>query len=71
MPLEVKRKPKESVQSLIFKFTKAIRSSGLLFRARKKMFRARPLNKRARKQKALRSLEIQKQRERDEKLGLK
>lgn len=71
MPLEVKRKPKESVQSLIFKFTKAIRSSGLLFGARKKMFRSRPLNKRARKQKALRSLEIQKQREKNEKLGLK
>ncbi|MDP2820667.1 MAG: hypothetical protein Q8O39_00475 [bacterium] len=70
MPLTVRRKAKESVQSLIFQFTKAIRDSGILFGIRKKMFRHRPLNKRARKEKALRSLELKKQHEREEKLGL-
>jgi ribosomal protein S21 len=68
--LEVRRKEKESVQSLIYRFTKAIRESGILLRARERRFRQRPLNKRARKEKALRRLELQKHYEKLKKLGL-
>jgi len=70
MPLEVRRRGKESVQSLIYRFTKAIRESGILLRARETRFRQRPLNKRARKEKALHRLKLQKHYEKLKKLGL-
>lgn len=70
MPLEVRRKEKESVQSLIYRFTKAIKESGILLRARERRFRQRPLNKRARKEKALRRLELQQHYEKLKKQGL-
>ena len=45
MPIEVKRKEGESVSSLLFRFNKRVKHSGILKEAKKKRFRQRPVNK--------------------------
>lgn len=69
MALEVKRKEKESIQNLIRRFTKAVQKSGILIRAREKMYKDRNLSEEKRKQKALRRVEMTKYYQRLEKLG--
>jgi len=70
MPLEIKKKEKESVQSIIRRFTKAIKKSGILKEVRKKRFFQRPLSQKAKKNAALRREKLKKEFERKEKLGL-
>lgn len=41
MAIEIKRKPKESLESFLKRFTKAVQKSGILLEARKRMYRDR------------------------------
>lgn len=65
MALEVKRKEKESPQSLVRRFIYKVHKAGILLEARKRLFYEKPKTKRERKESALRRL--QKEREAKEK----
>jgi len=69
MPLEVRKKEKETPQSLIRRFTRRVQQSGLLFRARKIRFRERGKSRQMKKRAALRREEIKKEYEKLKKLG--
>jgi len=69
MPLEVRKKEKETSQNLIRRFSKSIRESGILLQARKIQFRERPKSKRAKKEAALRREELKKRYEKLKKMG--
>jgi ribosomal protein S21 len=69
MTLEVRRKERENVQSLIKRFTKAVQKSGILIRAREKMYRDRNISEEKKKRRALRREEIKKYYQKLEKLG--
>lgn len=69
MALEVKRQPKETSQSLVHRFSKRVRGSGILLRARKVRFRERKKSHYAKKSAALRRQELKKEYEKLEKLG--
>lgn len=69
MPLEVKKQPKETTQSLIRRFTKSIQQSGILIRARKIQFKKREQSEEMKKRTALRREELKKKYERLTKLG--
>ena len=47
--IESKKKEGESSSSLFFRFAKKVRQSGVLVEARRRRFRARPVNRRARR----------------------
>jgi ribosomal protein S21 len=53
MAIEIKRKPKESVASLIRRFNLAVLKSGILLEARKRMYKDRNLSPRKKWEKAL------------------
>lgn len=53
MAITIKRKPRESVESLLKRFTKAVTKSGVLIEARKRMYRDRPVSKRAKLESAI------------------
>lgn len=55
--VEVRKKPKENTTSLARRFSTKLRRSGVLLEARKRQFKKRPLNKRARKAKAIRRIQ--------------
>lgn len=44
MAIEIKRKPRESLESLLKRFTKAVQKSGILLEARKRMYRDRNIS---------------------------
>jgi len=69
MPIEVRRRKKESSQGLIRRFKKAVQESGTLVRKRKIRFKERKKSKQAKKRAALRREELKKEYERLEKLG--
>ena len=69
MALEIKRKEKESVQSLIYRFTRAVQQSGILVRAREKMYKDRNISEEKKKRAALRREEMKKYYEKLKKLG--
>lgn len=69
MPLKLNRKTKETSQSLVRRFSKRVRQSGILLQARESLYRKRPLSKQAKKRKALRREELRKKYEQWEKLG--
>lgn len=69
MPLEVKRKDKETVQSLIHRFTRNVQRSGILLRARKTRFKERGKSRQMKKRAALRREELKKEYEQLKKLG--
>jgi ribosomal protein S21 len=70
MPIKVTKKEKETVASLIKRFQKAVQKSGILVRARERMYKERNLSEEKKKQKALRREELKKYYERLEKMGL-
>jgi ribosomal protein S21 len=53
MAITVKRKSRESVESLINRFTKAVTKSGILIEARKRMYKGRNISERKKKESAL------------------
>jgi len=70
MPVKVTKKEKETVASLIKRFQRAVQKSGILIRAREKMYRDRNLSEEKKKRKALRREELKKYYEKLDKLGL-
>ena len=58
MPLEIRRKEKESSQNVIRRFTKLVRQSGVLLEIRKRKFHQRPKSRTAKKKSALRKEKI-------------
>lgn len=60
---EVRRKPKESFDSLLRRFSKQVQQSGKLLTVRKKRFRTDKKNGRATKETALRRLTIEEKKE--------
>jgi len=68
MPLEVKRKERESSQSLVHRFTKTVRQSGVLLEVRGKQYRKRAKSALAKKRSALRRVELRAEKKRLEKL---
>jgi ribosomal protein S21 len=70
MPVKVTKKEKETVSSLIRRFQKAVQKSGILIRAREKMYKDRNLSEEKKKRKALRREELKKYYQRLEKMGL-
>lgn len=69
MTLEVRREPRETSQSLVHRFSKRIRRSGILRRTRKNRFRKRPESRQTKKAAALRREELSKEYKKLEKLG--
>jgi ribosomal protein S21 len=70
MSVKVTKKEKETVASLIRRFQKAVQKSGILIRAREKMYKDRNLSEEKKKRKALRREELKKYYQRLEKMGL-
>ncbi len=69
MPLEVKKKEKESSQSLIRRFSKGIKKSGLLRRARKTRYHERKKSEQMKKRSALKKEELREKYRKMKKLG--
>ncbi len=69
MALEVQKKERESSRSVVRRFMRAMRRSGILGSVRNAQYYQRPLSRVRKKEKALRGLKIQKERERMRKLG--
>lgn len=69
MAIEVKKRERESVQSLLKRFSRRVQQSGILIRTRRARFYISPLTKRQKRLGALRRLENQKEREKLYKLG--
>jgi ribosomal protein S21 len=53
MAITIKRKSRESVESLIRRFTRAVSKSGILIEARKRMYRGRNISERKKRESAL------------------
>lgn len=58
MAIEVKRKEKENVGSLLRRFTRRVQQSGILLRVRKARFYEKPKTRREKKESALRRREL-------------
>lgn len=69
MPLEVKKQNRETTQSLVRRFTKAVQGSGILLRARKIRFKSREKSEGMKKRTALRRLTKKGEYEKLKKLG--
>jgi len=69
MGLEVKKQERETSQNLIRRFTRGIKQSGILLRARKIRFKTRKKSKDMKKKAALRREELKKQYDELKKLG--
>ncbi|MBI2036972.1 MAG: 30S ribosomal protein S21 [Candidatus Liptonbacteria bacterium] len=68
--MEIRRKEGESPTSLMYRFSKRVKQSGILREARKRRFRARPVNRRRRRLSALHREAKKKEVQRLKKLGL-
>ncbi len=66
---EIKRKPKESFESVLRRFNKQVQQSGKLLTVRKVRFFARPKNKRKKKETAMRRMKIELKKEYLRKIG--
>ena len=69
MALEVKKQERETSQSLIRRFTKRIKKSGILLQARKSRFRQRSKSPQMKKRAALRRERLREEYEKLKKLG--
>ena len=69
MPLKAEKQNRESTQSLIRRFSRKMRKSGILIEARKKRFMKREQSSQLKKRTALRRNELQKKYEELKKLG--
>ena len=68
--MEIRRKEGESPTSLMYRFSKRVKQSGILREARKRRFRARPVNRRRRRLSALHREAKKQEVQRLKKLGL-
>jgi ribosomal protein S21 len=69
MPLEIKKEGRETSQNLVRRFSRRVKQSGILLRARKTRFKERPKSNEMKKRSALRREELRKEYEKLEKLG--
>ena len=69
MALQVVKKEKETSQSLVHRFTKVVRQSGVLLQVRKSQFHKRAKSALAKKRSALRKVEVRAEKRREEKLA--
>jgi len=69
MSLEIKKQERETSQSLIRRFGKAVKESGILVRARKTRFKLRKKSPEAKKKGALRREQSRKEYDKMKKLG--
>jgi ribosomal protein S21 len=70
MPVEIKKQQqRESSQSLIRRFLRQVKQSGILIGARKNKFKTRPKSKQMKKRAALRREELRIEYEKIRKLG--
>ena len=69
MALQVTKKDKETSQSLVHRFTKVVRQSGVLLQVRKSQFHKRAKSALAKKRSALRKVEVRAEKRREEKLA--
>ncbi len=70
MALEIEKKNRENSQGLIRRFSKRVKRSGILARARKRRFKIREKSKQLRKRAALRREDAKKEYEKKKKSGL-
>ncbi|MDP2695634.1 MAG: hypothetical protein Q8O87_00030 [bacterium] len=70
MKIEVKKRENESVSSLIYRFTKRVRNSGVLLEAKKRRFKSREQSRIKRRSSAIFRAQKKKEVERSRKLGL-
>lgn len=70
MPITVKKKEGESAGSLIFRFSKKVQQSGILFEVKKRRFCKRPQNARSRHLSVLHCLRKKAEYEKKKKEGL-
>lgn len=69
MAIKVRRQKRETSQSLIRRFRKAVQESGILILRRKRQYKKREKSKEAKKRAALRREELKKRYEKLKKLG--
>jgi len=69
MALEIKKQGKETSQNLVRRFSKRMKQSGILLRARKSRFKERAKSAQMKKRSALRREELKKKYEKLEKMG--
>jgi len=69
MGIEVKKQERETSQALIYRFSRSVKKSGLLLRARKARFRQHQKSRQMKKRAALRREELKKEYEKLRKLG--
>lgn len=69
--MRIKKRENESSGSLLFRFNKRIKQSGLLKEARKRRFKDRPTTKQARLNSAIHREEKKKEHIRRRKMGIK
>ena len=71
MDLEIKKQERETNISLVRRFSKRMRESGILLAAKKSIFKTREKSSQLRRRLALRKIEKQKEFDKLQKLGLK
>lgn len=69
MVLEIKKQDRETSQNLVRRFSKRIKQSGILIRARKIRFKTKKKSPQMRKKSALRKEQLKIEYERTEKMG--
>jgi len=69
MALEIKKEGRETSQSLVRRFSRRMKQSGILLRARKMRFRGKTKSRQMKKRSALRREELKKEYEKMEKMG--
>lgn len=69
MPVNVTKKDKETSQSLVHRFTKTVRQSGVLLQIRKGQFYKRNKSALAKKRSAIRRVEVKAQKAKEAKLA--
>lgn len=67
--IEIKKQERETTQSLIRRFSRRLKGSGVLMRARSIQYRVRPKSAQAKKKAVLRKIEKREMYEKLEKLG--
>lgn len=69
MGIEIKKQERETSQALIYRFSRSVKKSGILLRARKTRFRQRQKSRQMKRRAALRREELKKEYEKLRKLG--
>jgi len=69
MALEVRKKERETAQSLVRRFTQRVQRSGILLKVKKNMFKKKEKSEQMQKRQALRKEELKQKYQKLQKLG--